>query len=111
MPGFLFMKENLFSIPDKLNKEFENFISLLDDEKILIEKIISNGQKTPENQWLEQERNEWVVLIQGEAEIRFDDGEVKILKSGDYINILSNKKHRVEKTSTDPVCIWLAVHY
>lgn len=111
MSGFLFMKENLYSIPDKLNDEFENFISLFDDGKILVEKIISAGQKTPEGQWLEQDRNEWVVLIQGEAEIRFDEGETVSLKQGDYLNIPSNKRHRVERTGTDPVCIWLAVHY
>ncbi|NEO01320.1 MAG: cupin, partial [Moorea sp. SIO3I7] len=32
------------------------------------------------------------------------------LKPGDYLFIKAHQKHRVEYTSAEPPCIWLAVH-
>lgn len=110
MPGF-FMPENFFILPEKLSKEFEDFQILYSNESVTIERIISQGQKTPDNQWLEQERNEWVMLIQGESMVRFQSGEEFNLKKGDYVFIPSNTKHRVEFTSENPCCIWIAVHF
>jgi len=105
------MKENIFNLPEALPKEFETFQSLIETDNILIEKIISTGQKTPLNQWLEDERNEWVILLQGEAEIIFQNDSAQNLKAGDYLFIPKNKKHRVNYTSDNPCCIWLAVYY
>ncbi len=48
------------------------------------------------------------MLLQGEAILEFEDRMVN-LKAGDYMHIPKNCKHRVEKTSIDPVCIWLCV--
>lgn len=102
---------NFFEIPQDLPKNFELFQSIISKENLSIERIISTGQKTPDNQWLEQDKNEWVLLLQGESAISFEDGKKISLKSGDYLHISKNTKHRVESTSSDPFCIWLAVHY
>jgi cupin 2 domain-containing protein len=102
---------NIFIIPGNLPKNFELFQSILSNGNLSIERIISTGQKTPENQWLEQDKNEWVILLQGETEIMFKGEKSKILTAGDYVHIPENTKHKIIKTSTEPVCIWLAVHY
>lgn len=102
---------NIFDIPQNLPKNFELFQSIISNDNLSIERIISTGQKTPEDQWLEQDKNEWVILLQGEAEMQFETGNIKILSAGDYIHIPQNTKHKVLKTSSAPACIWLAVHY
>jgi len=102
---------NFFKLPETLPKEFELFESIISNETVTVEKIISTGQKTPDDKWLEQDKNEWVLLLQGEAELMFEDKTKFFLKRGDYVLIPKNKKHRVERTSANPCCIWLAVHY
>ncbi len=102
---------NFFDIPENLPANFELFQSVISNENLSIERIISTGQKTPDNQWLEQDKNEWVILLQGETEMQFENGENKILTVGDYIHIPKNTRHKVLRTTSDPACIWLAVHY
>jgi ParB-like chromosome segregation protein Spo0J len=49
-------------------------------------------------------------IARGEAELSYaDDTKIK-LKAGDYLLIPAHTKHRVEYTSVEPACIWLAVH-
>lgn len=102
---------NIFDIPKNLPKNFELFQSIISNDNLSIERIISTGQKTPDNQWLEQDKNEWVILLQGEAEMQFEDGISRILIAGDYLNIPKSTKHKVLRTTSEPACIWLAVHY
>ena len=83
---------------------------LVSADNILIERIISSGQTTPEGEWLEQERDEWVILLQGEAELAYSDYSQIRLKTGDYLLIPAHQKHRVSYTSNEPPCIWLAIH-
>ncbi|MDZ4711931.1 MAG: cupin domain-containing protein [bacterium] len=104
-------KGNLFDFQKSLSGNFEQFETIISQENITVERIISTGQKTPYNQWLEEDKNEWVVVLQGESEIVFENGIEFILKTGDYILIPKNTKHRVMHTSSDPACIWLAIHY
>ncbi|MDQ3022484.1 MAG: cupin domain-containing protein [Bacteroidota bacterium] len=102
---------NFFDIPHDLPKNFELFQSIISSENISIERIISTGQKTPDDQWLVQDKNEWVLLLQGESEMLFEDGKKINLNPGKYFFIPKNTKHKVLTTSTEPPCIWLAVHY
>ena len=105
---------NIFALPTSLPKatEKELFEPLLQNDNILIERIVSTGQITPTNEWYEQERAEWVVLLQGEAKILLDneEGEIVNLQKGDYVFIESMRKHRVVFTSLDEACVWLAIH-
>lgn len=100
---------NIFNLPPSLpNREL--FESIISNDKILIERIISTGQTTPPGEWYDQEKDEWVILLQGFATLSYEDGSQIKLKAGDYLFIPAHQKHRVEYTSTSPNCIWLAVH-
>jgi len=61
-------------------------------------------------EWLESERDEWVVLLEGEAELAYDDGSRLRLGAGDHVLIAAGERHRVEWTRADPPCVWLAVY-
>lgn len=100
---------NLFQIP-AIMKEGELFQALVPDRGILIERIISAGQFTPPGEWLIQDRDEWVALLQGAAHLAFEDGVICDLRPGDWLLIEAGRPHRVEYTSAAPPCIWLAVH-
>ena len=90
--------------------QLEKFEQIVAGKNIQIDRIISTGQTTTTGQWYDQELDEWVILLQGEAELSYaDDTRIKI-KAGDYLLIPAHTKHRVEYTSIEPACIWLAVH-
>jgi cupin 2 domain-containing protein len=100
---------NLFTIPNgPISEELVDLLACGDG--LRIERIISLGHVSPPDFWYDQEQDEWVALVQGEAEIRFTDGKTKTLKAGDYLFLPAGLRHRVERTSNDPPCIWLAVH-
>lgn len=99
---------NLFDLPATLTQH--EFYERIAEGDLMIERIISTGQTTPVGEWFDQDRDEWVVLIQGEARILFENEEEIALKSGDYILIKAHEKHRVTYTSTTPACIWLAIY-
>lgn len=92
------------------NIPLEIFETLFKSDKILIERIVSAGHITRDNQWYDQEKDEWVILIQGNSTLEFEHGNNLELKSGDYFFIPRKTKHRVIFTSTSPPCIWLALH-
>lgn len=97
----------------KIDKNKEEFIEILNKDNIRIERIVSNGQSSKEDFWYEQEENEFIVLLEGEAILEFQDKEPSslVLKKGDFYNIEKNVKHRVKYTSIDTSTIWLAVFY
>jgi cupin 2 domain-containing protein len=100
---------NVFALPEELPEE-ELCERIAGGEEVLIERIVSTGQFTPPDEWLSQERDEWVVVLQGEAELSFADGSRTFLGPGDDALVPSGARHRVERTSAEPPCIWLAVH-
>jgi len=101
---------NIFdSIPANLNAEvFENILKL---SNLRVERIISNGQSTPEGEWYDQEEGEWVLVLEGHAILEFGNEEYITLKKGDYLNIPARRKHKVKWTDPDHVTIWLAIFY
>ena len=85
---------------------------ILTTESFRLERIISTGQATPAGEWYDQEKHEWVLLLAGEAGLRFEnDPRVIIMKPGDYLLIPAHRRHRVEWTVPDQPTIWLALHY
>lgn len=101
--------KNIFAeIPSSAGKA-EIFEQILQSGSVRIERIISQGQVSPEGYWYDQDEDEWVMVVQGAARIQFDDDSIMELKQGDYHLIPAHKKHRVTYTSSTPVCIWLAV--
>jgi cupin 2 domain-containing protein len=77
---------------------------------VRIERIVSTGQSTPEGVWYDQSEGEWVVLLRGEAGLRFEDmNELMEMRPGDHVFIAPNRKHRVEWTSDQEPTLWLAI--
>ena len=100
---------NIYELSQEVS-QLEKFEQIVLGKNIQIERIVSTGQTTNSGQWYDQELDEWVLLLQGEAELSYiDDTRIK-LKAGDYLLIPAHTKHRVEYTSIEPPCIWLAVH-
>jgi cupin 2 domain-containing protein len=102
---------NLFAdLPRHLPEEL--FTTLLSGAGVRIERIVSQGHSSPAGFWYDQDQNEWVLLLQGEAKLQFEGNEPPVkLKPGDFLNIPAHTKHRVEWTTPDEPTIWLAVHY
>jgi len=97
---------NIFT-PNTQDTSKEIFDTLLQTNNIQIEKITSHGQTSDE--WYEQDRDEWVVLIEGEGRLLFDNENEVTLAKGEHIYIPSMKRHKVIYTSTPAV--WLAIYF
>ena len=101
----IFNHSNIIAISN--NEFFEN---LINNNSFRIERIVSSGQHTPEGIWLEEDTNEFVLLIEGASIIRFfEDNSTIALHSGDWFIIPKNTKHRVEHT--ERFTYWLTIHY
>jgi cupin 2 domain-containing protein len=61
----------------------EEFLTLLATKAVRIERIVSNGQASPNGFWYNQEKVEWVLLLKGTASLQFDDGEAVELAADD----------------------------
>lgn len=103
------MKKNIFE-NIIINKNKEQFFDLIGNNNIKIEKIVSNGQSSPINFWYEQEKNEFVLILKGNAILEFEEKCIE-LNEGDYIDIKAFTKHRVKYTNKDESTIWLAIFY
>lgn len=109
MESAISVRNILEGIPDKFDQEFLEV--LLENSSFRIERIISRGHSSPENFWYDQRSDEFVFLISGSAEIKFENEKSIYLKPGDYFVIPARKKHRVEKIDPDEDTVWLTVHY
>jgi len=100
---------NLFDI-EKIPNPEELTTILAESKNVRIERIISFEQTSPEGFWYDQDENEFVALIQGEAVITYEYGSTK-LTAADTVLIPAHKKHRVDFTSVEPPCVWLCIFY
>lgn len=102
--------DNLFASPG--SAEAEVVEELLRGGAFTLERIVSVGQSTPEGEWYDQDRDEWVVLLSGAARLRFEDEtEDCELQAGDYVDIPAHRRHRVEWTDPNRETVWLALRY
>ena len=109
-PGEPDMASLFTDIPEALPAEL--FETVVCSNTAKIERIVSRGHASPAGFWYDQPDNEFVLVIQGSAGIRFENDEnVVTLKAGDYLNIGAHVRHRVEWTDAACDTIWLAVHY
>lgn len=104
------MKSNiLHPLPLSLNAEV--FEDIIRTDKVRIERIVSKGHTSPVEGWYDQEENEWVLVVEGRAQLEFENGVVQELTAGDYVNIPAHTRHKVRWTDPDVPTIWLAVFY
>jgi cupin 2 domain-containing protein len=86
--------------------------TLVSAKGLHIERIVSTGQATPEGEWLDQDRDEWVVLLHGGAALQFEGERDEIVMiPGDWIRIPARQRHRVARTAPGEPTVWLAAHY
>jgi cupin 2 domain-containing protein len=90
----------------------EHFDTLIEHPAWRLERIVSAGHATPADQWYDQAREEWVVLLRGRAALLFEDDPKPItLTPGDAVLIPAHRRHRVEWTEADEKTVWLALHF
>lgn len=98
------------SIPDSIPSEIVEVVA--NSEHVRIERILSGGQKSPDDFWYDQDENEWVIVLQGAARIEFEDPQRTLsLSPGDHLMIAAHQRHRIDWTCPDSVTIWLAVFF
>lgn len=97
------------SLPVEFKEEV--FEELLRSTNVRIERIISRGHSSSEQEWYDQTDNEWVIVLEGSGTILFENGIEATLGKGDYLNIPSHTRHRVAWTDPDHITVWLAIFY
>ena len=102
-------KNVIFSFLEEIpvNSKDEIFQTIVKNDNIKIERIISYSQTAPSDFWYDQEEDEFVYIIQGDAKIKYVDGTVNNLNTNDSLYIKAHQKHQVIYTSNP--AIWLAV--
>lgn len=103
-------KPNLFDLPHDLSDDEEHLDLLAIGTGIRVERIVSRGHSTPQGQWYDQDQPEWVALLSGQATLQWEDGTETTLQAGDWLFIEAHRRHRVTATSSEPPCVWLAIH-
>ena len=86
----------------------ESFATLFENANAKIERIVSHAHQSPAGFWYDQDDDEWVIVLRGDATLEFGNGELVEMNTGDYLAIPRHVKHRVARTSEET--IWLAVH-
>ena len=102
---------NLYQkIPAELPLEISD--CLLQSKDMKIQRIVSRGHCSEPGFWYDQDQHEWVLLLKGEATLRFrEDDRIVHLSEGMHLNIPAHVQHRVEWTTVAEDCMWLAVFY
>jgi cupin 2 domain-containing protein len=101
---------NIFSnIPNVLAEEL--FTSIIRQDNVHIERIVSSGHITQPQQWYDQAWDEWVIVLEGQAVLVYEHDMSRLsMMTGDYVFIPAHTRHRVEWTAPKIHTVWLAVH-
>lgn len=108
MPPMIDKANLLACVPASLPEELVQ--TLLRCHDIRLERIVSRGHHSPPDFWYDQDQHEWVLLLQGQASLAFED-RVLALQPGDYVNIPAHTRHRVAWTDPAQDTVWLALFY
>jgi cupin 2 domain-containing protein len=83
---------------------------LLETPRVRLERIVSTAHATPPGEWMDQDRDEWVVVLRGRAGLRFEhEATPRELRPGDHVLIPAHARHRVDWTSAEEPTVWLAL--
>ena len=75
-----------------------------------VERVVSRGASSPDGSWYDQDADEFVLLVEGEAVLAFPDASERRMRAGDWAVLPAHCRHRVAWTAPDRDTIWLAVH-
>ncbi len=90
----------------------EQFATLAAHPGAFVERVVSTGQASPPGFWWDQDWPEWVIVLQGGADLLIEgEAAPRRLGPGDWVELPAHVRHRVERTETDPPTVWLAVHW
>ena len=90
----------------------EQLDTIVNTSTVRIERIVSFGQNTPAGEWFDQDRDEWVLLLSGNAELQFEGSATACrVAAGDHLLIPAGCRHRVSWTDPAVKSVWLAVHF
>jgi cupin 2 domain-containing protein len=104
-PGH-FLQDAANGLPDEISEV------MLSGRGMRVERIVSHGQASPPGFWYDQDEHEWVMLLEGEATLRFEQGEQSLqLVPGMHVRIPAHARHRVDWTTPAMRTVWLAVFY
>ena len=102
--------DNIFEgIPKVFDEEVVDLLAK--SEHVRVERIVSKGHTAPVSGWYDQDENEWVIVLKGNAVISFENGGETNLEAGSHINIPAHSKHRVKWTDPEIETVWLTVRY
>jgi cupin 2 domain-containing protein len=76
----------------------------------LFQRVFEKGCPSSSLPPRDSKNDEWVVLLQGRATLTYDPGATVTMGPGDYRLMPAHVRHRVDFTTSDPPCIWLAIH-
>jgi cupin 2 domain-containing protein len=85
---------------------------LIEQDGLRLERIHSCQAQSPEGFWYQQKEHEWVLLLQGNASLQFEDEPApRQLRRGDSLWIEAGRRHRVVATDPAPGCVWVALFW
>ena len=85
---------------------------LLETPQLRLVQIHSNQASSPDGFWYDQSEHEWVLLLQGSAQLRLaGERATRLLNTGDQLLIPAGQRHRVDATDPAPGTIWLALFW
>jgi cupin 2 domain-containing protein len=100
----------LEDLPSDFTHEHFAEVCQLGEGTVRIERIVSKGHASPEGFWYDQDDDEWILILQGEARLRLADHASPVhLKPGDSLLLPAHCRHRIDWTTPDQPTIWLAV--
>lgn len=97
------------NLPDAAAGEIIEELTAMKGDRIRFERILSEGQATPQGFWYDQAWDEWVMILAGGAELEFENPPAEeTMLPGDWLLIPAHRRHRVR--NTEKGTLWLAVH-
>lgn len=102
---------NIFSSPCPAPGQ-ESTSLLFEQPGLRLERIHSCQYSSPKDFWYDQNETEWVVLLQGNAVLKFEDEhQPRQLGPGESLLIGAHRRHRIVATDPAPGCVWLALFW
>ena len=102
-------KGNIFSEVTITPHPIEYYEDLHVKSGTMIQRIVSFGFVSPPGFWYDQDDWEYVIVLQGSAELETETEKIP-MNPGDWVIIPEHERHRVSYTSSEPPCVWLAVY-